>query len=42
MENQDNYYGTNKEHDLDAYEDGGYVGLFDGESSDFIVEVEDE
>lgn len=42
MENQDNYYGTNKEHDLDEYEDGGYVGLFEGESSDFIVEVEGE
>lgn len=42
MENQDNYYGTDRNHNLDEYENGGYVGLFDGESEDFHVELEGE
>lgn len=40
MEKQENYYGTDQEHDLDNYENGGYVGLFDGESDEFFVELE--
>lgn len=40
MENQDNYYGTDREHDLDDYENEGYVGLFEGESDEFFVELE--
>ena len=42
MENQDNYYGTNVDHNLDEYENGGYVGLFEGESDEFFVELEDK
>lgn len=42
MEGQDNYYGTNVEHNLDEYENGGYVGLFEGESEEFFVELEDK
>jgi hypothetical protein len=42
MENQENYYGTNQEHDLDDYENGGYVGLFEGESDEFFVDLEDK
>ena len=40
MEHQENYYGTDSSHDLDEYENGGYVGLFEGESDEFFVELE--
>ena len=40
MESSDNYYGTNVDHNLDEYENGGYVGLFEGESDEFFVELE--
>ena len=42
MENQDNYYGTNVDHNLDEYENGGYIGLFEGESDEFFAELEDK
>lgn len=39
----ESYYGTNKEHDLDNYENEGYVKLFEGESDDFNIDLgEDE
>ena len=39
---QESYYGTNKEHDLDNYDNDGYVRLFEGESDEFSIELEDE
>lgn len=38
----DNYYGTDKSYDLDAFEREGYEVSFDGDDDDFRVEVEDE
>lgn len=38
----DSYYGTNKEHDLDNYENEGYVRLFDGESDEFDIDLEED
>ena len=37
----ESYYGTNKEHDLDEYENEGYVHLFDGESDEFALDLGD-
>ena len=37
---QENYYGTDITEDLDNYESEGYTSLFDGESDDFVVELE--
>jgi hypothetical protein len=39
---QENYYGTDKEYDLDAFEREGYEVEWDGENDDFAVEVDDE
>lgn len=38
----DNYYGTDKTYDLDAFEREGYEVVFDGDTDDFKVEVDDE
>ena len=38
----ESYYGTNKEHDLDSYENEGYVNLFEGESDEFNIELGEE
>ena len=35
----ESYYGTNKEHDLDNYENEGYVKLFEGESDEFDIDL---
>ena len=35
----ESYYGTNKEHDLDNYENEGYVKLFEGESDEFDIDI---
>jgi hypothetical protein len=37
----ENYYGTDKKQDLDAFEQEGYDIVFEGEDDDFIVEDED-
>jgi hypothetical protein len=37
----DNYYGTDKEQDLDAFEREGFEIEFEGDSDEFEVEVED-
>ena len=37
---QESYYGTDKNHDLDNYENEGYVRLFEGESDEFSVDLE--
>jgi hypothetical protein len=37
----ENYYGTDKKQDLDAFEQEGYEIVFEGEDDDFIVEDED-
>ena len=34
----ENYYGTEKQHDLDAFEQEGYDIVFEGEEDEFIVE----
>lgn len=39
---QENYYGTDKEYDLDAFEREGYEVEWEGENEDFAVEVDDE
>lgn len=39
IENE-SYYGTDKKHDLDAFEQEGYEVVFEGEEDDFQVEVE--
>ena len=36
----DNYYGTNQTHDLDAFEREGYEVEFEGESDEFVAEVD--
>ena len=38
----DNYYGTDKSYDLDAFEREGYEVTFEGDDDDFRVEVDDE
>ena len=38
----DNYYGTDKSYDLDAFEREGYEVTFAGDDDDFRVEVDDE
>ena len=38
----DNYYGTDKSYDLDAFERDGYEVVFEGEDDDFMVELEDD
>ena len=38
----DNYYGTDKSYDLDAFEREGYEVSFEGDDDDFRVEVDDE
>lgn len=38
----DNYYGTDKKYDLDAFEREGYEVTFEGDDDDFRVEVDDE
>ena len=38
----DNYYGTDKKYDLDAFEQEGYEVTFEGDDDDFRVEVDDE
>ena len=42
LENENSYYGTDKDYDLDAFEREGYEVTFDGDNDDFRVEVEDE
>jgi hypothetical protein len=37
----ENYYGTDKKQDLDAFEQDGFDIVFEGEDDDFIVEDED-
>lgn len=39
---QENYYGTNKEYDLDAFEREGYEVDWEGENDEFAAEVDDE
>ena len=39
---QENYYGTDKEYDLDAFEREGYEVDWEGENDDFAVEVDNE
>ena len=39
---QENYYGTDREYDLDAFEREGYEVDWEGENDDFAVEVDDE
>ena len=39
---QESYYGTSKEHDLDEYDNEGYIRLFEGESDDFFVDLEED
>lgn len=41
IENED-YYGTNKEYDLDSFEREGYEVTFEGETDDFSVDLESE
>lgn len=41
MENE-SYYGTNKQYDLDAYEREGYEVVFEGEEDEFDPEAGDE
>lgn len=38
----ESYYGTDKNHDLDNYENEGYVRLFEGESDEFDIDLGDE
>ena len=38
----EDYYGTNKEHDLDSFEREGYEVEFEGESGDFEVDLESD
>lgn len=38
----ENYYDTNKEYDLDKFEQEGYEVVFDGENDDFSTDLEDE
>lgn len=43
LENEsESYYGTDKEHDLDNYENEGYVRLFEGESDEFDIDLGDD
>jgi hypothetical protein len=42
LENNDNYYGTGNEHDLDEFEREGYEVTFDGEEDDFSAVLEDD
>lgn len=43
LENEsESYYGTDKNHDLDDYENEGYVRLFEGESDEFAIDLGDE
>lgn len=41
IENED-YYGTNREYDLDSFEREGYEVTFEGETDDFSVDLESE
>lgn len=38
---QDNYYGTDKKYDLDAFEQEGYEVVFDGDNEEFSSDLED-
>ena len=38
----ENYYDTNREYDLDKFEQEGYEVVFDGENDDFSIDLEDE
>jgi hypothetical protein len=40
MENE-SYYGTDKQYDLDAFEREGYEVVFEGEDDEFSAEVDD-
>lgn len=42
LEKGDNYYGTDAEHDLDSFEREGYEMVFEGESDEFNIDLEDE
>jgi hypothetical protein len=43
IENGDNnYYGTDDEHDLDSFEREGYDFTFDEENDEFEIDLEDE
>ena len=42
LEKGDNYYGTDTEHDLDSFEREGYEMVFEGESDEFNIDLEDE
>jgi hypothetical protein len=39
---QENYYETNKQYDLDAFEKDGYEVVWEGENDEFSVEIDDE
>jgi hypothetical protein len=41
IENED-YYGTNKEYDLDNFEREGYEVVFEGEDEDFKIDTDDD
>lgn len=41
MENENNYYSTNNDYDLDAFEREGYEVVFDGEDEEFSADLED-
>ena len=38
---EESYYSTDQKYDLDSFENEGYVQLFEGESDDFITDLED-
>jgi hypothetical protein len=37
---RDDYYGTNKEYDLDQFERDGYEVVFEGESDEFDIDLD--
>ena len=39
---RDDYYGTNKEYDLDQFERDGYEVVFEGESDEFNIDLDGE
>ena len=39
---REDYYGTNKEHDLDQFEREGYEVVFDDENDDFAIDLDGE
>ena len=39
---RDDYYGTNKEYDLDQFERDGYEVVFEGESDEFNIDLDED